>query len=244
MTKNYRQEIVENLDQYRIGIDDVFAFKCRSCGKCCRNCEDILLNSRDVYNIATALNMTLEQVIEKYCDTYIGQDSHLPIVRLMPKGANKNCPLLAGDRCSIHAQNPALKPTVCALFPLGRVVAAESATEDMGLGHPYEIQYILSDTHCSSLKRKQTVRAWLENFGVPIEDRFFIKWNETIFSLIAAIQQHKDKPYATDNAMEVMWGGIFTALYTAYDTHKEFYPQFEDNARKITGIFTTLGEMF
>lgn len=64
--KNYRQELVENFEQYRIGLDDTFAFKCRECGKCCKEREDILLNSRDVYNIATALNLTHEQVIEKY----------------------------------------------------------------------------------------------------------------------------------------------------------------------------------
>jgi hypothetical protein len=70
--KSYHQELIENLEQHRIGLDDVFAFKCRECGKCCKNREDILLNSRDVYKIATALDLTHEQVIEKYCDTYIG----------------------------------------------------------------------------------------------------------------------------------------------------------------------------
>ena len=62
MEKDQRHELIENLDKYRIGIDDVFAFKCRSCGNCCRNREDIMLNSRDVYNLATALETTNKQV--------------------------------------------------------------------------------------------------------------------------------------------------------------------------------------
>jgi len=34
MEKDQRHELIENLDKYRIGIDDLFTFKCRSCGKC------------------------------------------------------------------------------------------------------------------------------------------------------------------------------------------------------------------
>jgi len=33
MDKDQRREIIENFDRYHIGIDDTFAFKCRSCGK-------------------------------------------------------------------------------------------------------------------------------------------------------------------------------------------------------------------
>ena len=31
MEKDHRHELIENLDKYRIGLDDVFAFKCRGC---------------------------------------------------------------------------------------------------------------------------------------------------------------------------------------------------------------------
>ena len=253
MTKDYRKELIENLDQYRIGLDDVFAFKCRGCGKCCKDREDIMLNSRDVYNIATALGMAPKQVIETYCEIYIGRDSRLPIVRLKPKGINKACPLLVGGRCSVHAANPAMKPTVCALFPIGRVMASEVAPEDMGLGTPNEIQYILSPAPCASAKRRQTVRTWLEMFGLPIEDRFFIKmfglpiedrffikWNKTAFELMAALQKIEEKPDVTPRTLDMLWGSIYMALYADYDTHKEFYPQFEANVSKILSVFAGL----
>jgi len=240
MQKDHRHELVENLDKYRIGIDDVFAFKCRECGKCCRHREDILLNSRDLYNVATALDMTHKQVIETYCEVYIGGDSRIPIVRLKPKGPNRNCPLLQGDRCIIHATNPALKPTVCALFPLGRVVASEHAPEDMQLGKPLEIQYILNDTGCGSLKRKQTVRKWLENYNIPTEDHFFLKWNEALFKLVAIVKQYEGKYFVTDNAMDMMWSAIFQSLYADYDTNHEFHPQFECNISKLLKVFGSL----
>jgi Fe-S-cluster containining protein len=240
MTKDCRHELIENFNQYRIGLDDIFAFKCRSCGKCCRNREDILLNSRDVYNIASALNLTHEQVIEKCCDTYIGRDSRIPVVRLKPKGVNRACPLLTGDRCSVHS----LKPTVCALFPLGRVMASDAAPDGMGLGRANEIAYILTPAPCGSNKRKQTVRAWLERFGIPTEDEFFIKWNKTAFELIMAVQKHEGKPYATPKSMDMMWGGIFQALYVDYDTRQEFYPQFETNVVKILRVFAGLEGLY
>jgi len=244
MEKDHRHELIENLDKYRIGIDDVFAFKCRGCGSCCRNREDILLNSRDLYNIATALEMTHKQVIETYCEVYIGGESRIPITRLKPKGPNRNCPLLRGDRCIVHLINPALKPTVCALFPLGRIVASEHAPEDMELGNPYEVQYILNHVRCGSLKKKQSVRSWLENYSIPVEDQFFIKWNEALFKIVTTIQKNDGKDGVTNNAMDMLWSAIFSSLYSDYDIHQDFYQQFKNNISKLLRVFNDLDKMF
>jgi len=244
MEKDHRHELIENLDKYRIGIDDVFVFKCRGCGSCCRGREDILLNSRDLYNIATALDMTNKQVIETYCEVYIGQDSRIPVTRLKPKGPNRNCPLLRGDRCIVHVINPALKPTVCALFPLGRIVASEHAPEDMELGNPYEVQYILSHVRCGSLKKKQSVRTWLENYSIPTDDKFFIKWNEALFKIVTAIQKYDGKDFVNERSMDMMWSAIFSSLYSDYDIHQDFYQQFENNISKLLRVFNDLDKMF
>jgi len=202
------------------------------------------LNTRDVYNLATALEMTNKQVIETYCEVYIGQDSRMPIVRLMPKGVNRKCPLLNGDKCLIHAKNPYLKPAVCALFPIGRVIANEGVPDDMGLGNPNEIQYIFNGATCGSAKRKQTVRAWLEYFNIPINDHFFLKWNEAIFKIITTIQKYEGKDFVTERAMDIMWSAIFQSLYIDYDTHQEFYPQFENNISKLLRVFDGLEKAF
>ena len=49
---NRLKEIANNLDKLNIGPGDTFSFGCTMCGKCCINREDILLNPKDVYNIA------------------------------------------------------------------------------------------------------------------------------------------------------------------------------------------------
>ena len=241
---DHREDIVNNFTKYSIGLDEVFAFKCRECGKCCKNREDILLNPRDIFNIAIALNLTNEQAISKHCESYIGRDSRIPILRLKPKGANNVCPLLSGNKCSVHR----LKPTVCACFPLGRVAVSEAAIKAGALDAEQfstdTIHYILTDASCGSAKRKQTVRAWLDTFAVPIDDVFFLHWNKTIFTLHTAMRQVEEKTKGFPQGLEMLRNGMFVSLYVDYDTQKEFFPQYEANMSKICGLLDKLQEVF
>ena len=118
---NRLKQLYDNFDRLKIGLDEEFKFNCTMCGKCCINREDILLNPKDMFNLAKELNMESKQVLEAYCETYIGSDSRFPIVRLKPKGSIKRCLLLKDRKCSVHKA----KPTVCAMFPIGRCVASE-----------------------------------------------------------------------------------------------------------------------
>lgn len=112
---NRLKYIMENYDDMTIGIDDAFQFGCKQCGKCCINREDILLNPKDLYNIAKELGLTPHEVVKTYCETYIGQSSRLPIVRLKPRGTIKRCPLLKNRKCSVHRASQRFVPCI----PLG-----------------------------------------------------------------------------------------------------------------------------
>lgn len=117
----------EELEKNLLDLDSEFRFKCRRCGKCCKNQDTILFNTRDIYNIAKKLGKTTRQVIEECAEVYIGNSSRLPMVHMVPIGPQRRCPLLLDDgRCSVHD----CKPTVCALYPLGRVVSFH----DRGVG--------------------------------------------------------------------------------------------------------------
>ena len=223
-------EIVMNLEKYVIGLDDTFAFTCRSCGACCRQREDILLTAKDLFRIAVKLELTMKQTIEKYCDVYIGHNSRIPIVRLQPIGALNVCPLLHKNRCIIHDA----KPVVCALFPLGRVLKyGNLQTGDMF--EKEQLIYIINDFTCGGRRKKQTVRAWLEQFGIPVKDEYFFLWNKVINNLSTAVRDIKNAD-ASEKTLEMVMGGIFTVLYTNYDTKKEFRPQFEANAKILLNI--------
>ena len=236
-----RQQTMENYNRHLIGLDDTFQFTCRNCGKCCKNREDLLLNSRDIFNIAAVLGLTTKEAIEKYCETYVGDTSRMPLLRLLPVGKSKTCPLLAGSKCSVHS----LKPTVCALFPLGRVVA-DSEEKNGGATAPGtqgEVQYVLSPATCGSAKKKITVRAWLEMYNISTNDVFFIQWNQNIFALSYAVKELEKKAGGFARAMDMLWGSMYAALYVMYDTKKEFLPQYEDNMKKIRKALVNIRAM-
>ena len=120
------KEIVNNLDTMKIGLDETFKFHCTMCGKCCIHREDILLSPKDIYNMAKELNLSAEDLFKQYCEVYIGPDSKVPIVRLKPRGSVKRCPLLKNRKCIVHKA----KPTVCAMFPIGRCIVAANQRRD------------------------------------------------------------------------------------------------------------------
>ena len=116
---NSIKELKEQLGYEEIGLDDIFVFHCTQCGKCCIHREDILLSPKDLFNIAKKFQITPENALEQYCETYIGSNSRFPVVRLKPQGSVKRCPLLKDRKCLVHD----VKPTVCAMFPIGRYLA-------------------------------------------------------------------------------------------------------------------------
>lgn len=235
---DYREDIAQNLDKYVLGIDDTFMFKCKGCGNCCKNRHDLILNSKDLFNIAKKLALSTEQVIEKYCNTYLGDNSRFPIVRLKPQGVNSACPLLKGSRCSVQD----LKPGVCALFPIGRIAKFDTQVGGSDQFNSMDICYIKMECLCPT-NRKQTVRSWLERFNIPVEDEFFAKWNEVLFTLSNLIQEFEQKLNSEEALRHIIAAAIFS-LYKNYDTDKEFLSQFIENTDKIISLLREIKSSF
>lgn len=228
---NRLQDIVDNLDKYMIGLDEPFKFKCRSCGKCCKNRDDIMFTPRDVYRIAKHLEKKTEEIVLTYCECYIGQDSMIPIVRLVPKGPNKACPFLRDKRCGIHA----VKPVVCALYPLGRIYHASNPKNEKP---EYKAEYILQPMECGSLTRNNTVRQWLEKFDIPVDDEFYKEWNEAAIGLSKLMQKANEK--VPRSALAPVYNVLGQLLYTLYDTNEEFMPQFMYNSAQAIKLVSDL----
>ena len=122
----------------------------------------------------------MREVVDAYTETYISRNSCIPIVHLLSNGPKGACPLLSADgRCSVHD----CKPTVCALFPLGRVAINRTDDQAPGEGEMPTIKYILNDHSCGSAKKVNTVRSWLAKFGIPEQDEFYLLWNKVRMSL-------------------------------------------------------------
>ena len=227
---NRLKQIYDNFDRLKIGLDEEFKFNCTMCGKCCINREDILLNPKDMFNLAKELNMEPKQVLEAYCETYIGSDSRFPIVRLKPKGSIKRCPLLKDRKCSVHKA----KPTVCAMFPIGRCVASErkQGAKKSDTRFPIgEIQYIFTDPQCGDSSKTHTVREWLREFNLELEDEFFIEWNRILVRYSMILQ--KAEKHFNPETMNIIWSSVLVFCYLNYNTAEDFMSQFAENIKKL-----------
>ena len=231
------KEIVDNFDRMKIGLDDTFKFHCTMCGKCCINRDDILLNPKDLFNISKELGLKPIETINQYCDTYIGSDSRFPIVRLQPKGSIQRCPLLKDRKCSVHK----VKPTVCAMFPIGRVLSFDPKKKSAVDVTPGEVSYIFVNPGCGDVAETHTVREWLSDFDIPSEDAYFVKWQSHLTDLSRFLIWVEKKSNPKDNFIETIWNVIFTVAYCNYDTAKEFTPQFDTNMEALKSILEPFG---
>ena len=221
-------EGIEQLEQQLMNLDSTFKFKCRRCGKCCKNQDTILFSPWDIFRIGKKVGKSPATVIKDYTEVYVGHQSRIPVVHLLMQGRKNSCPFLTEEgRCSIHD----VKPTVCALYPLGRVITSEIPGEALDGGAENIVRYILSG-QCGSVKKTHTVREWLASFGIPEHDEFFYLWTGMQLKLSLLIRELEDRGVPS-KALHPIWNVIFTGLYTAYDTEQEFMPQFVQNTSKL-----------
>lgn len=226
--------IGEHLEEMLIGPDEKFRFHCTQCGKCCINREDILLNPKDLYNIAATLSISQEEAVERYCETYMGGTSRLPIVRLRPQGSIKRCPLLKDRKCMVHKA----KPTVCAMYPLGRCLAISQDTMSRIETAELKPQFILNEVDCGDNAEEHTVRKWLESFGIPVDDQYYIRW-QRIAMLASKIIKGVEGSWTT-HGLNMLLTLIYNVLYLGYDMDKEFEPQFEERAEELRTILVKI----
>ena len=94
-----------------------------------------------------------------------------------------------------------------------------------------DIKYIFTKPGCGDDSETYTVREWLNEFGIPIEDEFFMAWNRLIAELGKIF--HKGEKVLSEDSMVAVWNLTLVKLYLDYDMGKEFMPQFKENAEEI-----------
>ena len=120
------------------------------------------------------------------------------------------------------------KPAVCAMFPLGRAVRIDKEDAEKDELPPMKVEYIINPIDCGDFSETHTVKDWLESFGIPLEDEYFLKWQKTISMLSPRIQKLEKK--LDDNLMDKIISVMYIKLYLDYDLGIDFYPQFVKNA--------------
>lgn len=234
---------------------ETFRFRCRQCGKCCKNREDILLNPYDLHRACSVLGISHKDFIERYCEVYVGESSRFPCVLLKPVGPEKACPLLRGNRCSVHQG----KPTVCALFPLGRAMryAAPAATpsvspassaspgekgkngnaENGGAGEN-EMFYFFNGATCGARDEEHTVGEWLSEFNLQESEAWFLEWSKELGEVAITIHDLEQK--LRPKLMEPIFGAVFTGMYLNYYAGASFMEQFRANSQKVKEMLAAI----
>ena len=237
---------------------ETFRFRCRQCGKCCKNREDILLNPYDLHRACSVLGVSHQTFIERYCEVYVGESSRFPCVLLKPVGPEKACPLLKGNKCSVHKG----KPTVCALFPLGRAMRysapapgssaspaspASSASpveqenggdgENCGAGEN-EMFYFFNGATCGARDEEHTVGEWLSEFNLQESEAWFLEWSKELGEI--AITIHELEKRLKPKLMEPIFGAVFTGMYLNYYAGASFMEQFRANSQKVKQMLAAI----
>jgi len=217
------------IENNQLKLDDKFSFHCQACGSCCRDREDILLSTYDIFRASKYLNLQPEQFINKYCESYIGHSSKVPIVRLKPKPVfnallripqqqGTVCPLLTNDgHCLIHSA----KPAPCATYPLGRYVKDDTKKV---------IYFLQNGSICGENSKSQTVREWLTKFNIFDSHEAMVEWSNFIGYAVKLMEKFEN---FSDETLNLIYNAFFQLVYVKYDIGKEFMPQLKNNIKSF-----------
>lgn len=218
---NRMKEIQRMLKENALSPQDTFEFGCDRCGKCCRNRNDILLNPMDVYRMAKYLKLTPQALIDTYCNCYQGGDSRIVVIHLLPKEYRKTCPFLTKDGCSIHEA----KPTVCAIYPLGRGIAQSGE----------HFTYFTQAVECGRKGEYHTVEDWLRDFHLLNEEADGIAWMNIVEKYTLAM--HRVEKHLARLQVEYLLKAMYFFFYLNYDTKAPFSSQFAANSSAMEQVF-------
>ena len=192
--------------------------------------------------------MSSLELLKKYCNVYLGETSNLPVVTIKFKeGINYTfCPFLKFKdnlyKCKVHEY----KPSVCALFPLGRISRGNKISGDI-----IDLQYIVQPNVCSFNKKEQhTVKEWLSSFGIENSEQAFIDWSNCVLHLQHTMNLEKvfhDKKI-NKNLQNMIYNGILSGLYNDMDTEndilKELNKKYEQTKHFLEVMVTLYDIMF
>jgi len=121
--------------------------------KCCRDLQ-LFLYPYDVIRLKNRLGLDSETFLERYAAVGRGSNPYFPSVVLrMREDAEKRCPFLDENGCSIYED----RPSACRTYPLERAV---DRTASRGTG---EFYFMTDHPYCKghAEERSWTVKEWL-----------------------------------------------------------------------------------
>ena len=133
------------------------------------------------------------------------------------------------------------KPAVCAMFPLGRAIRIDQEDAEKDELPPMKVEYIINPIDCGDFSETHTVKEWLESFGIPLNDEYFIEWHRSIAMISPRIK--KLEKTLDENLCNKLIDVIYIKLYLDYDLELDFMPQFLDNAKACVSMVKKIMEL-
>ncbi len=133
-------------------LEDTIKFRCYkgiSCfNKCCYDVK-LVFTPYDFLRIRKALNLSVDEFIEKFGEVYLGEVTQLPIISINIDPYTQACPFLdEKEGCKIYPD----RPTSCRLYPLARYVSKNEK------GEKQEIFKIIRETHCKGHYEERPIK--------------------------------------------------------------------------------------
>lgn len=231
-----RPEDIKRVCRNAVKPGQKLRFHCSQCGDCCRNREDIILTPYDLFQIAKYRKLRPGEILRRYCILSIDPGTGLPAVTLKPNKRTHACPFLKDNLCSVQP----VKPMVCALFPLGRVVKLGNPGEATG-GRDREMFYVLQDVSCGTGDEEHTVEEWLAEHDHENGEAWFLEWVDALEKTVPLIQFAE--LFMPDTLVNEMHKVFIRTMYQSYIIRVDFLAQFRENLANLLAFLNKIKQI-
>ena len=202
-------------DMAKVGCDD-----CKGCFSCCQGMgNSIVLDPYDVYRLTTGLDCKFEELLVDKIDLQVVDGQILPNLKMT--GEKDCCAFLdANGRCSIHA----LRPSMCRIFPLGRIYENGS------------FQYFLQVNECKKKERtKVKIKKWIDTPDIVKNEAFINCWHYFLKDVTGKM------PSLPEDVVKQINMYILNAFFvTMYQSNRDFYEQFDERMKVAKEVLKEL----
>lgn len=206
-------------DMVKAGCSD-----CKGCSACCRGMgSSIILDPLDIDRMAKHLCLSFEALLADKLELNVVDGIILPNLKMSADSSEQCVFLNEEERCSIHG----VRPGICRMFPLGRYY------ENRGF------QYFLQIHECpKENKTKVKVRKWIDTPDLNNYERFIRDWHYFLSDMQNIVAGMSDEAEIKSVSMYI----LNHFFIRAYDSHLDFYEQFQDRLRLAQHKFDNLAQ--
>jgi Fe-S-cluster containining protein len=166
---------MDRLPGLRVRTGETFGFRCYpeiACfNRCCRNLN-LFLYPYDVIRLKERLGITSDEFLDRHTDAVLRPGTYFPEVLLrMAENAEKTCPFLTLEGCSVYAD----RPDTCRTFPVEQGLRYGAAG-----GEDEPVFFFRPPDFCLGQREEKqwTVPDWIQDQEAEDYHRMTIRWAE------------------------------------------------------------------